>query len=42
MICEHDIFSLIDILKEDSPVEDLVDIIKHGNDNEIIVSDWKD
>lgn len=42
IICEHDIFSLVDILKEDSPVEDLVDIIKHGNEDEIIVNDRKD
>ena len=35
-------FSLVDILKEDSPVEDLVEIIKHGNEDEIIVNDRKD
>jgi len=29
LICEHDIFSIIDILKEDSPADDLAELIKH-------------
>lgn len=37
MICEHDIFSLIDILKEESPADELVEIIKNGIADDIVI-----
>jgi len=44
LICEHDTFSLIDILKEDSPADDLAELIKkEGNISDtIVVNERKD
>lgn len=36
-MCEHDIFSLIDILKEESPAEELAEVIKSGIVDDIVV-----
>ena len=42
-ICEHDLFQIIDLLKQDNPTEDLIEIIKRDGNiaEEIQVPDRK-